>query len=78
MTEHTLNDNVMQLERDLNRLEAIVKEVAEAVTSGNLDGASLVLGTQGGKVASFNDSYPALHKKLLDEGADYKRALGRE
>lgn len=77
MAELTIQDLVTDLNLNLNRLTGIVEEVSKAVENGNLDGATLVLGTQSGKIGRFTDSYAALQSKLGDEGASYERALDR-
>lgn len=78
MSELTIQDLVTDLDLNLERLNGIVREVSEAVADGNLDGASLVLGTQTGKIGRFTDSYAALQRKLEEEGADYRRAAQPE
>lgn len=75
LADPTINDWVMDLRMNLNRLESIVEEVEGDVAEGNLDGAALVLSTQAGKIGRFTESYGGLQGKLREEGADPERVL---
>lgn len=77
MSELTLNDYATGLMMCAARVKAIAEEVAEHVAADNLDGASLVLGTQDGKMAELEGAWNDLHKRLVDGGANWERALGR-
>jgi hypothetical protein len=70
----TINDCVMELRLSLNRLQAIVEEVALEIDDGKLDGAALMLANQTGKIGGLTESYRGLQERLRDEGADPERA----
>jgi hypothetical protein len=70
----TINDRVMELRLNLNRLQAIVEEVALEIDDGKLDSAALLLGTLSGKIGGLTESYRGLQERLRDEGADPERA----
>jgi hypothetical protein len=70
----TINDCVMELRLSLNRLQAIVEEVALEIDDGKLDSAALMLANQTGKIGGLTESYRGLQERLRDEGADPERA----
>jgi hypothetical protein len=70
----TINDSVMELRLSLNRLQAIVEEVALEIDDGKLDSAALMLANQTGKIGGLTESYRGLQERLRDEGADPERA----
>lgn len=74
MSDLTLTDHATGLVMCAERVRTIADEVAGLVAAGNLDGASVVLGTQGGKMAELGEAWDDLHKRLIAAGADWKRA----
>jgi hypothetical protein len=75
MSELTSKHLAADLLRLVDKLSGIAEEVSTHVTTGNLDGAALVLGTQSGKVHQLNEAYTALQAKVEEEGGDVERAL---
>ena len=76
MSDLTVGDWVMDLRLNVSRLADTVTEVEQLVGDGNLDGAAMVLDSQGGKVGRIEQSWRGLRAKLGDEGASTERALG--
>lgn len=77
MTDHDLGAIATQLEMDARRVLDYAEQAAQAVADGDLDGASLVLGTQGAKLDSLTETWSALHRALPEAGADWQRARDR-
>jgi hypothetical protein len=77
MSELTLNNYVMDLRLNLNRLEGVIESVEASIGEGDLDGAAMVLGDEAGKAGRFTDSWGALQKTLRKEGADPQRGVHR-
>jgi hypothetical protein len=64
------------LNRSMARVVSCVDEAVKAVVDGKPDGAALVLGTQGGKLAEFNEAWTALYAAVGGPDAG-KRALAQ-
>jgi hypothetical protein len=75
MSELTINDLTTEFQMNLDRLASIVDETLRHIGNDDLDGAAVVLGSQSGKIAEFNNTWDALYAKLGDEGADPRRAV---
>lgn len=75
MSDLTLNDYASGFDLAARRVMAIATEVSEHIATDDLDAASLVLGTQQGKLAELHECWGDLLERLLDAGADWKRAV---
>jgi hypothetical protein len=75
MSDTSVNDFVMNLRLNMDRLMGVVDEVELHVGDGNLDNAALALDSQSGTLGSFQESWAGLRMKLDEEGADPGHAV---
>ena len=74
MSDLTVRDWVMELRLNVGRLADIVTEVEQLVVDGNLDGAAMVLDSQGERFGRFEETWRGLRAKIEEEGGSTERA----
>jgi hypothetical protein len=70
MSDPTIDEYVMDLRLNLNRLASIVEEVEQNIAVGKLDNALTVLESQTGKMGRFSAAYSGLQQTLREERPD--------
>lgn len=67
----------MGLSIAIARLDDLVEEVAEKVKEGDLDGAAVILGSQGGKIGEFQTEWDGVYEQVCKLGGDPARGIRR-